>query len=122
MSSNELNRSYQNNTTGQPQAYAIVAGQLVFGPVPDAAYAISMDYYTTIPKLGSGQATNCLLTAHPDLYIWTSLLMAEAYLWNDKRLDVWKAASDETLGEIIETGNRKNRGPIRLRNPVKGWV
>lgn len=120
----ELLRTYPSAVTGKPKAFALIGSEVHFGPAPDGTYTFTIDYYQTIPALGSSQATNWLLTAHPDLYMYGSLLQAEAYLFNDRRLEVWKAAHDEVLGEIMQSGNRKRYGatPVRLRNPVRGWV
>lgn len=106
--------------TGQPFVYAISGEELVFGPIPDTTYSVEIAYYATIPALGASQATNWLLTDHPDIYLYGSLLMAEAYLWNDPRLPLWKAALDEAMAELTEAGNRKrfSAQPMRLRSSV----
>jgi hypothetical protein len=106
---------------GRPVVYAISGEELVFGPQPDASYTVQIAYYKTIPALGSGQATNWLLTDHPDIYMMGSLLQAEAYLVNDGRIPLWKAALDEAMGELMAAGNRKRvfSSPVRLRSPVR---
>jgi hypothetical protein len=118
-----LRSEYAWQTTGRPQVFAIIDEQFVFGPAPDDTYAVEIDYYATIPALGASQDTNWLLTKHPDIYLYGTLLQAEAYLWNDNRLEVWKAALDEAIGELMESGRRKHTSasPMRLRNPVAGW-
>lgn len=121
---NVLRSAYSSDTTGKPRAYALIGANIILGPAPDSAYSLTIDYYQTIPALASGQATNWLLTAHPDLYMYGSLLQAEAYVWNDDRLGLWKAAHDEVLAEIMQAGNRKRYAgaPVRLRNPIRGRV
>lgn len=106
--------------TGQPLVYAISGEELVFGPIPDTTYSVEIAYYATIPALGASQATNWLLTDHPDIYLYGSLLMAEAFVWNDPRLGLWKEALDEAIGELTEAGNRKRYSaqPMRLRSPI----
>lgn len=106
--------------TGQPYVYAISGEELVFGPIPDTTYSVEIAYYATIPALGASQATNWLLTDHPDIYLYGSLLMAEAYLVNDRRLEMWKVALDEAMAELTQAGNRKrfSAQPMRLRSPV----
>jgi hypothetical protein len=113
-----LRDGYSNS--GKPLVYAISAENIVFGPVPDGTYSAKITYYATIPALGASVATNWLLTDHPDIYLYGSLLMAEAYLWNDPRLGLWKAALDEAMAELTEAGNRKRYSaqPMRLRSPV----
>lgn len=118
-----LRSEYAVQVTGKPRVFAIIDDQFVFGPAPDDTYTVNVTYYATIPALGDAVATNWLLTKHPDIYLYGTLLQAEAYLWNDNRLDVWKAALDEAIGELIESGRRRqtSASPMRLRNPVAGW-
>jgi hypothetical protein len=118
-----LRKSYAAQVTGKPRVFAIIDEQFVFGPAPDDTYGVEIDYYATIPALGDSQATNWLLTKHPDIYLYGTLLQAEAYLWNDNRLEVWKAALDEAVGELMEAGRRKHTSasPLRLRSPVASW-
>ena len=47
--------------------------------------------------------------------------MAEAFLWDDERIPLWKSAWDESLGELkVDHGNRKRYGasPLRIRSTV----
>lgn len=123
VSPSTLRSEYPWQTTGKPQVFAIIDEQFVFGPAPDGTYSVKIDYYATIPALGASQSTNWLLTNHPDIYLYGTLLQAEAYLWNDDRLGVWKAALDEAIAELMESGRRKHTSasPMRLKNPVAGW-
>ena len=82
-----------------PIAYAISGGQLQFGPVPDKPYTIEVVYYAKLPPLAFN-ATNWLLTAHPDVYLYGSLLSAEMRGWNDSRLPLLKGAFDAGIAEI----------------------
>jgi hypothetical protein len=120
VSLNMLRTAYATKRTGQPRVYAISGSTLYLGPSPDTTDNLILDYYQTIPALDTGQATNWLLTAHPDVYLYGTLVQAEAYLDNDARLPVWKRALDDGLLEIMEAGKRKRYGaaPIRLRSPV----
>lgn len=117
-----LRTEYADQTTGKPRAFAIENGGFIFGPAPDASYTININYIQTIPPLNGTTATNWLLDKHPDIYIYGTLLAAEAYLWNDARLPVWKNALDEAIAELADAGNRyRNSIPTRLRSPVVGW-
>lgn len=118
-----LRTEYALQATGRPRAFAIIDGEFVFGPAPDSNYTVSIAYQQTIPALGSTQATNWLLTKHPDIYLYGTLLQAEAYVWNDPRLVVWKSALDEAIGELLASGLRRhtNSSPVRLHSPVAVW-
>lgn len=102
---------------GSPLFYTITDGQFFFRPIPDSG-DVTLTYYAAIPALSVSEPTNWLLTAHPDIYLWATLLQAEAYIWNDQRLELWKTALDEALAELLSLNRKKRSGPIRLRSPI----
>jgi hypothetical protein len=102
-----MRNTYPTSLQGQPAAYTIVGQQLIIAPSPDSAYTLLLDYYQRIPGLSDDNPTNWLLTAYPDIYLWGSLCMAEAFLRDDSRLSVWKAAWDEATAEISVQANRQ---------------
>lgn len=107
MESSAMRARYASTTaTLTPQAYAISANQLQFAPVPTSA-TVEMVYYRRIPALASN-STNWLLTAHPDVYLYGSLMAAEMRGWNDERLPMIKAAFDAGMAEIeVDSARRK---------------
>lgn len=115
-----LRTQYADQTTGKPEVYAVSGAQMLLGPAPDDEYDLILTYYEEIPALSAANETNWLIVAHPDIYLYGTLVMAEAFLWNDERLPLWKSAWDESLGELVHQGNSKRFGaaPIRLRPSV----
>lgn len=86
-----------------------------------------MVYYQRIQPLSDLVPTNWLLDAHPDLYLYTALGTAEAWLKNDPRLPLWQEAAGAFLdalqdldeaakydGQDLVTRRRQNR-TVRLR-------
>lgn len=117
----QLRAMYSAAATGQPQNYALQSGnEMVFGPSPDSTYTVVINYYKSIPALSGSQATNWLLTSHPDIYLYASLLHAEFFGWNDERLPLIKGAVDEMMGELKAQGIRKaaSAAPQRIRSSV----
>jgi hypothetical protein len=100
--------------------YTITGETIIFNPVPDGAYDVTYSGYATLIGLDSGNATNWLLDDHPDVYLFGSLCMAQAYLKDDTRLEVWKSAWDEALAEIISEANAKRlpAGPLQMQPTV----
>lgn len=88
--------------TGVPRAYAIVPGESSyrFAPVPDATYSLVHSYWETVPVLGGSVLQNWLLSAHPDIYLYATLLEATPYLKNDERIPVWERELDIRLEEL----------------------
>lgn len=114
---------YPDQTTGRPAVYAISGSSLVLAPSPDAADSLVLYYKSTIPALSSSNTTNWLLTKHPDIYLWASLLASEAYNQNDARLSIWDAKLSEALTELAAAGKRARfPGPIRMRPTVKWGI
>lgn len=115
-----LRKSYAVQATGKPEVYAVSAGQLLLGPAPDDEYPLELTYWQEIPALSTDNESNWLLADHPDVYLYGALVMAEAYLWNDERLPLWKGAWDEALSELTGQGNkmRMSGAPLRLRPSV----
>jgi hypothetical protein len=117
-----LRTEYADQTTGKPEVYAVSGDNLILGPAPDDTYDLILTYYQEIPALSASNETNWLITKHPSIYLYGALVMAEAFIWDDERLErLWKPAWDEALGELMAQGNRKRFGaaPIRLRPSVR---
>jgi hypothetical protein len=117
-----LRSRYAAQTTGEPEVYAIVGTNIIFGPAPDTTYSASLVYKASITPLSSTNTSNFLLTKYCDLYVVGTLMLAEMRGWNIKRaagdLKVWW---DEIMGEVVQAGIRYKRGggPRRMRSPVR---
>jgi hypothetical protein len=120
MSPQSLRTEFTGQESAAPSAYAVIDEQIVLAPPPTEADTLVIVYYRALSGLTAGNPTNWLLDNHPDAYLFGSLCMAEAYLQDDQRLNVWKAAWDEALGEIIREGNAKRLpgGPLATRPAV----
>lgn len=116
-----LRTKYAVQATGKPECYAISSGSIVLGPAPDTSYDLVLTYYQDIPAISSDSETNWLISKHPSLYLYGTLLQAEFYGWNDERLPMIKAAWDEAIDELMEQGRKKQYGaaPLRLRASVR---
>lgn len=83
----EYQASYTNN--GLPLYYTIVGNQIRLLPNPDTSYTAEMVYYAKIPALSDSNTTNWLLTAHPDVYLYGTLIQSAPYLKDDSRTAIW---------------------------------
>lgn len=89
------------DTTGKPFAYAVVGSQFQFFRVPDQTYTATLIYRQQIPPLASN-ATNWLLTNHPDAYLYGTLLQSAPWLKNDERVPLWENAFGQILDDIMD--------------------
>jgi hypothetical protein len=107
-----LQAAYPTSPAGVPHFFTVEGSTLKIRPIDDTPR--EFDYCQKIPALASvvpadGTQTNWLLTAHPDLYLFGSLVEAEMFGVNDERAPIWKARRDEILDELDKL-NHKTRG------------
>jgi hypothetical protein len=101
---------------GQPSRYCILANQIQLSPAPDTTYSLEIDYWEVIPPLASN-ASNWLLAAAPDIYLYGSLLMASGDLMDDPRVPLWQAAYSQVISQL-QSADRKSRwsgSPLAVR-------
>jgi hypothetical protein len=95
-----------------PRIFTIEGSILKVRPVNDTA--LEFDYFQKVPALSDSVSTNWLLSAHPDLYLFGSLVEAEMFGVNDERAPLWKGRRDEIFHEIEKLSN-KTRGAGTVR-------
>jgi len=101
-----MDRVKGGSSTGKPKAYSIIGNNFQLRPIPDSVYEIEMLYYKYFTPLSDSNTTNDMLTYHPDLYLYGSLVEAEPYLQNDKRLQTWASLYDRAKKDLIDTNER----------------
>jgi len=113
------------SATGKPYYFTTVGGatnQLEILPSPDSTYTSSIVYYTRIAALSDSATSNWLLAAHPDIYLFGTLVEAEPYLKNDERMPMWTARLDKALNALGLQGQRERHtaSGLRMRSRVLG--
>lgn len=98
--------NYASTSTGRPRVYAIIGSEIQFGPAPDSAYTLAGIYYTKLTALSASNTTNWLLTDHPDLYLYGTLVESQAYTNIDERFPIWQAKYDQAIAELIAQDKR----------------
>jgi hypothetical protein len=107
-----LQAAHPSAEAGIPAVFTIEGASILVRPVNDTA--LELLYYQKISSLSDSATTNWLLTAHPDLYLFGSMVEAELFGVNDERMPMWKARRDEIFEEIIGLSN-KSRGAGAMR-------
>jgi len=107
----------QSTTTGKPRYFAITGSDLEFYPSPDTTYEIEVIYFSTITPLATDAETNFLITNHPDIYCFGTLVQAEPWLMNDERIGVWGAFLGKAIEELRVSDERSQTesGTIVMR-------
>jgi hypothetical protein len=104
--------------SGTPRFYCVVGNTFKFAPVPDSSYTIDYVYYAAFDPL-STTSTNWLLTNHPDIFLYGSLMQSAPYIQNDERLKVWSALYEKGLEKAyIEDQKKIYSGPMEMRSDV----
>jgi hypothetical protein len=97
---------------GVPRIFTIEGSTLKIRPLD--ATPLEFEYFQKVPALSDSAPANWLLGAHPDLYLFGSLVEAEMFGVNDERAPMWKARRDEIFDEIEKLSN-KTRGAGAMR-------
>lgn len=104
---------YPTTTDATPQFYTITGSTLKTGS--NDATALTLSYWQKIPALSEASTTNWLLTAHPDAYLFGSLVEANAFTVMGERAALWKARRDEVFDEIMRLSDQSmGAGAIRV--------
>lgn len=110
-----LDRRYPANYgTGQPAVYALLGDQIQFGPTPDAAYTISMDYYQRFTALAT-TPTNWLLTNYPAIYLFGALAEAANYLMDEQRAAMWTQRYGQECDALQQMDDQALRSGSTMR-------
>lgn len=85
-------------TTGMPDSYYIAGSTVTFFPTADSNYTVGYVYYQNLPALSSN-STNWLLTSHPDIYLYASMLELSIYVKDQE--DIQKYV-ELTRGAVLQ--------------------
>jgi hypothetical protein len=105
--------------SGPPYQYTLYGTELRLGPAPSGAVALEILYQSGLPPLSDAAPANWLLTNHPDAYLYSTLVAAEAFIGHDERIALWTQAAAQAIASI-ETADRKARWPGGLTIRVDG--
>lgn len=101
------------NSGMSPVHYSVSGHELLAHP---GAGDLWISYYASLPPLGPEQQTNGVLTDHPDLYLFATLLQSAPYLLDDQRAIVWKTLLDEAIQRAEESDDRAEyAGQLTIR-------
>ena len=96
------------STATYPARYVSVQGtNFHFAPAPGSTTTVTIVYYKAIVGLAT-TSPNWLLTSHPDIYLYATLLEAAPFLGDDARIGTWQSALKECLGQLIGQEQRAN--------------
>jgi len=103
-------------TDAAPDYWAIDGANVRFAaPISStSAYTISLRHYGALAIATPNTAATWLLTNHPDVYLYGSLLAATPYILGDKRLPVWGALHRDAMKSLQNKEKRSKRALMRM--------
>ena len=104
-------------SAGEPTHYTTMGSELRFHPVPDTSYTAELTYFQAVDKLSGSVASNWLLTAAPDIYLYGALMQSAPYLKDDARLTVWGQLYTSAVEQLNRADDRAAHtgGNINIR-------
>ena len=114
-----LRQSYNGGANGEPVYYTVMGDNIFVVPTPDGTYQLEIGYYRDIPVLTSDEDTNFVITDHPDLITYASLMHSAPYLQDDSRLQVWATLYSTALEATMEANKRALFSGSRQSNKPK---
>lgn len=87
-----------NDTPSRPLYWAIDGASIRFQSPADAAYPIEFRYQQTF-SLSGGNPTNYILTAYPNVYLFSTLVEAHTYVQNQEESAVWDGRFRDAVAE-----------------------
>jgi len=79
---------------------------------------VKLSYWADFSGMNNDDETNSVLRIAPDLYLYGSLMEAEAYLVNDPRVQLWQQKYAEAYLALTDYTHQIdfNAGPLQMRN------
>lgn len=116
ISPSEMDRSFS-AATGEPAAYCLIANQIQVGPAPDGTYTCEIVYKKYVPVLSGSNASNWLLTAHPDVYLYGGCFEALCIAQDYQGAQAYKQLYSTAINDLIrfERKQRWSGPPMRIR-------
>ena len=112
-------REKRKDATGTPSYYTIEGTVIQLQPTPDKSYTIQMTYYKDIPALSDqgDSGYNWILTSHPDIYLYATLMQASPYIMDPQSAGQWGGLLDRAMQEL-QMSDEKSRyagGTLNMR-------
>lgn len=115
----ELMEQRWGSYSAQPIHYHISGDSLALAPIPNAVYALTLEYYSTIAGLTPTNLTNVVFSAYPEMYLHCCLIFAAIYARDQELLAAMEAEYMNALKAVnlLNWGLMGTVGTISL-NPL----
>tara|TARA_R110002051_G_scaffold312745_1_gene388166 strand:- start:824 stop:1459 length:636 start_codon:yes stop_codon:yes gene_type:complete len=112
-------RERDNNTIGTPSYWTIEGTKIQLFPTPNAAVTLQLNYFQDIPAFSglADSGSNWLLLAHPDIYLYGTLMQASPYIMDQQSAQIWDGLLSRSMQEL-QMSDEKSRyagGTLNMR-------
>jgi len=112
-------RENSNNEVGTPDYYTIEGTSIQLLPTPSASVTVQLNYYQDIPALSglADSGNNWLLLAHPDIYLYGTLMQASPYIMDQQSAQIWDGLLSRSMQELqmSDEKSRYSGGTLNMR-------
>ena len=95
-------REKRNNEVGTPDYWTIEGASIQLLPTPSESVTIQLNYYQDIPALSTlaDSEHNWLISSHPDIYLFATLLQASPYIMDSQSAQQWDSLLARSMQEL----------------------
>ena len=120
LSPESVSREYGTVVSGQPRAYTNLGNDLKLVPSPDAAYSISINYYSQLRSLSDSVTTNDVLTQYPSLYLFGACLEGAIYLNDTEQTNRFGSVFQKALDDVQRAEEAARYSGTAMTTSIQG--
>ncbi len=99
----------------------MIGTEIGLRPIPDSVLNIEIIYSEDVAALSASNATNTVLSRHPDTYLFGSLSAAHMYLMDEQRATQYDAIFSRAMDEIKRDNEKAYFGsPLTMKSDYSG--
>lgn len=116
MSAAQMNTEHTDLITGEPNNYCIRGDELELQPAPGQAYTLELLYLYRFAAFSADADTNWLLTTHPNVYLYASMMEALIFIQGDERLKMFSTLYQTEIDALNEQAEEMalSGGPLQI--------
>lgn len=113
--------TYATSGQGTPKVYTVIGTEIGLRPIPDSVLNIEIIYSEDVAALSATNASNTVLSRHPDTYLFGSLSAAHMYLMDEQRATQYDAIFSRAMDEIKRDNEKAYFGsPLTMKSDYSG--
>ena len=101
--------------SAKPYGFTIKGTKVYFFPTSDSDYTVGYTYFQKLPNLADN-TTNWLLSSHPDIYLYASLIAANSVIQDEKMLLTWTKMLSDAIYELETSDADMYSAPLVMRS------